>query len=1037
MAMNDDDWPAKPASTLINASGSVAGPSVAQSASGSAAATAPAAPARVSRWDTAPATAPAATAAASAAAATIGAIEARSQRLSEQHTRPLSDAELDALLPGEAEGFVVVAPPAGYAPARSAEADALLAAQHDALGASDNDDEEEEEDGASKAVLGGALARSTSPTAATFAETAKEYGVELPPELDNIAFTKKDDVKHFGKLLESVDDDSLSTAEQHERQILLLLLKIKNGAPPQRKSALRAITDRAPVYGPSALFSVILPLFMSDELDAIERHRLVKVIDRVLYRLDDRVRPYVHKLLVVIQPMLLDEDHYARAEARELIANLSKAAGLATMISTMRADIDSPDEYTRNATARAFAVVASTLGIASTVPFLKAVTKYTKSWEARHTGIKIVQQIAVLIGCSVLPHLPSLIDTIKHGLTDESTKVRCITALALASLAEGAYPYGIDAFDEVLHSLWQGVRINKGKTLAAFLKAVGFIVPLMSPEHAAHYAKNAMEIVVREFASSDTEMKRIVLVVVKQLVAAEGIDADYVRTEVVPPFFAAFWNRRTALDVRNRKAVVVATIDLAIKVGGAALVERLVDDLKDEAPQYRRMVADAIEGIVTQLGVADVDKRLEERVFDGMIHAFQLQITSATADEVDNSAGGNAILVAFSAVFATFGQRAKNYVPPVCGMVKFLLNNRYAKMRQQAADLLARVAPVMAQCGEEAVLCSLGVVLFESLGEEYPEVLASVIGAMRAIVRVVGMEVMTPPIGDLLPRLTPIIKNKHERVQESLIDLIGCIADRGADHVSQKEWMRICFDLLDMLRAPRKAIRRAAANTFGFIARAIGPHEVLVTLLNNLKVQDRTSRVCTSVAIAIVAETCQPFTVLPALMNEYRAPDLNVQNGVLKTLSFLFEYVGELGKDYVYAVAPLLEDALTDRDIVHRQTACSVVKHIALGVTGLGREDAMQHFLNLIWPNMFETSPHVMNAVSDAVEGLRLALGPQRMMLYLAAGLFHPARKVRSVYWRYYNAMYVACQDAMVAAFPKIEDDENNINRRWELEMLL
>jgi len=33
--------------------------------------------------------------------------------------------------------------------------------------------------------------------------------------------------------------------------------------------------------------------------------------------------------------------------------------------------------------------------------------------------------------------------------------------------------------------------------------------------------------------------------------------------------------------------------------------------------------------------------------------------------------------------------------------------------------------------------------------------------------------------------------------------------------------------------------------------------------------------------------------------------------------------------------------------------------------------------------------------------------------------------------------MYVACQDAMVAAFPKIEDDENNINRRWELEMLL
>ena len=45
-------------------------------------------------------------------------------------------------------------------------------------------------------------------------------------------------------------------------------------------------------------------------------------------------------------------------------------------------------------------------------------------------------------------------------------------------------------------------------------------------------------------------------------------------------------------------------------------------------------------------------------------------------------------------------------------------------------------------------------------------------------------------------------------------------------------------------------------------------------------------------------------------------PELNVQNGVLKALSFLFEYIGEMGKDYIYAVSPLLEDALMDRDLV-------------------------------------------------------------------------------------------------------------------------
>ena len=53
-------------------------------------------------------------------------------------------------------------------------------------------------------------------------------------------------------------------------------------------------------------------------------------------------------------------------------------------------------------------------------------------------------------------------------------------------------------------------------------------------------------------------------------------------------------------------------------------------------------------------------------------------------------------------------------------------------------------------------------------------------------------------------------------------------------------------------------------------------------------------------------------------MNEYRVPELNVQNGVLKSLSFMFEYIGEMGKDYIYAVTSLLEDALTDRDLVHR-----------------------------------------------------------------------------------------------------------------------
>jgi splicing factor 3B subunit 1 len=93
----------------------------------------------------------------------------------------------------------------------------------------------------------------------------------------------------------------------------------------------------------------------------------------------------------------------------------------------------------------------------------------------------------------------------------------------------------------------------------------------------------------------------------------------------------------------------------------------------------------------------------------------------------------------------------------------------------------------------------------------------------------------------------------------------------------------------------------------------------------------------------------------------------------------------------------MLEDALTDRDLVHRQTASTIVKHLALGVAGLGCDDSMLHLMNLVWPNCFETSPHVIGAVMDAIEAMRVTLGPGVLLSYVLQGLFHPARKVREV----------------------------------------
>lgn len=929
----------------------------------------------------------------------------------DERNKPLSDEEIDAMLPPT--GYEIVAAPAGYVPKRpTSRYQEVLASTPTPLTAQ-------------------SPAYYQMPSSETQGQ-AQKYNelIAQSPTLQGITM-KPEDVKFFGKMLDGEltqqeEKDSLSSEESRERRIALLLLKVKNGTPPMRRAALRQITEKARELGAGPLFNQILPLLMSSTLDDQERHLLVKVIDRILYKLDDLVRPYVHKILLVISPMLVEEDYYARIEGREIISNLAKAAGLPTMIATMRPDIDNPDDFVRNTTSRAFAVVASALGVPSLLPFLKAVCNSKKSWQARHTGIKIIQQVAILMGCGILPYLKQLVEIIESGLNDEQNKIRIQTALTISALAEASYPYGIESFESVLRPLWIAIHKSRNKALAAFLKAIGFLLPLMSSEVASHFIKHMIDVVIREFSNNEDEMKKVVLKVVKQCVAIDGLEKSFVKEKILPPFFKSFWIRRMAMDKRNYKQLVETTVELANCVGASSMVRNLVDDLKDESEPFRKMVMETIMKIVQNKGVIDIEPRLEEKLIDGCLYTFQ-ELTEDT----------QVVLQGFGHIMTALGNRAKPYLPQIAGIITHRLGHKSSKVRQHSADLISQIAPAMAKCGEEARLCTFGMILNEYFGEEFPEVLGSIIAAIKNIVYAVGMDKMTPPIKDLLPRLTPILKNRHEKVQEHTIELVGHIANEGSEHVPPREWMRICFDMVEMLKAHRKLIRRAAIKSFGYISKAIGPQDVITTLLNNLKVQERTLRVCTTIAIAIVAETCAPFTVIPAIMTEYRVPELNVQNGVLKSLAFLFEYIGEMGKDYIYAVIPLLEDALTDRDLVHRQTAATVVKNLALGCYGLGCEDGLMHLLNLVWPNIFETSPHVINAIMEAVEGLRVGLGPAIILQYCLQGLFHPARKVRNTYWKIYNNIYIGGQDALIPAFPRLDDEGKNTYARQELDWFL
>jgi hypothetical protein len=165
-------------------------------------------------------------------------------------------------------------------------------------------------------------------------------------------------------------------------------------------------------------------------------------------------------------------------------------------------------------------------------------------------------------------------------------------------------------------------------------------------------------------------------------------------------------------------------------------------------------VMETIENVVANLGVADIDQRLEEQLIDGILYAFQEQTQAAltphgrTAETAPSGPNRRptcdfraaaqvtaqrsrlsrlqddttVMLNGFGTVVNAFGMRVKLYLPQICGTIKWRLNNKLAKVRQQAADLISRIAVVMKTCNEEPLMGHLGVVLYEYLGEEYPEV---------------------------------------------------------------------------------------------------------------------------------------------------------------------------------------------------------------------------------------------------------------------------------------------------------------------------
>lgn len=628
---------------------------------------------------------------------------------------------------------------------------------------------------------------------------------------------------------------------------------------------------------------------------------------------------------------------------------------------------------------------------------------------------------------------------ISNMLMDQDLKNKSIAILSTNLIISKDKKQIFAAYEQtVLNNITNQVQHARGKLREYHLRAMSSLLPMMDGDNLRIYGEiilkfcmNALGAVYDEktkmykkrnekelgLKNQNDDFKITVLLVIQNLYKLEDnmneaffFNGD-MKIFLIQIFFENFWTRQTALSsTKLINTVQYTTNVMSERVKIELLFDHYIECLKDNLEALRDMVA---WGIVKMLNFQKdefliIKEETERRVIDALLVSFQ-----------DQSTDNQCYVRCFDMLALKLGSNFKPYLLPIISTCLQLMSHKNSSMRKNAANLSSRLVKTCKANNEQGLIYKLGVVFYENLGEPVGEVLQYVIKCIHEVlISVDDLKKLEPPVTQLLPALTPILRNPFYGVSYNLLNIITLISERCSDMIPPREWNRICSELLEIFKTPIKDLRVKANDTFGVIAAGVGPQDIIGTLLNNLKMSERQIRLCSSIALAIVAKSCGTYTVLPVLLKEYGAPDTNIKNGILKALAFMFEYVGSESKDYLYLVVPMIQHALTDRNVVLRQTGATVVRSLSVACKNCGNEDVFIHFLSLLIPNIFETSPHAIEKIRLAIDGLRVSVGTELLMQYLWAGLTHPSSAVRNAYYAVYNVIEMEEQERLVPLYP-------------------
>lgn len=719
----------------------------------------------------------------------------------------------------------------------------------------------------------------------------------------------------------------------------LLFLKSGKGG---RKMLTRPGMDANKVLEKAVLMA------MSLELTAEEKARVVDLMQTLLEGIGVDSVQFIRETLFVLGSYAY---FYPLRKASMAALSLMYRDGPG-VLRKIEEECSSTDMHIREIAGKIVGTAVGYLGMKQMEGFLRRMAGDGRD-AVRRTFARAVASACSLVGRAFVPDMEHVLDMLCSLLADRNRFVRVDAANALSAVFKTMRPFRNMQTDNIFFIL-RGEALNaRAIELRAFLRAMSLLC------HSEEFSEMTFEVL-------DASEKSV-----SELKVFERI-CSLVGQKRAQKYFAETVEMLFSLPKEHHALVSSICVKMAVHRETARLVLRFYT-----RPECVGLVSEIFSRVALDLDGDDAE-------------TYYSSIRGAVGQN-DAAAGLADLLVNKRCLQPRF-------IRLIAEDAMRLMRGTDSGTRVRGLTTMRRIASLL----DMRSLEHCGAILFENMGEKDQLTLAAVLETMHAVYNCRRFK----SASELVPGILPILKSREAGVVEAATSLLHTVcvnASAECEKVGAKEWLRISYELVDALTSWRRRTRRNAVETLGRISRIVGPQEVLNILMDSLESEDKHQRMGSSLAISVVAEYCGVFSVLPTLLTDYELPSAFVQQGILRTLSHVFQRT-RVAENLIHAVLPVVEDAMMDEDPGYRGLGLGVIKHIVLN-SPQADTSLLVHLLNLVWPNILDYTPLVRSAFDECIEAFCTALSSQALYRYILQGIFHPSQAVQQRYRSVFGTM--------------------------------